>query len=174
MSGRLSFLSRLLLANFVLFLFLPFVSRAQQETVDAEECSLQIDKMLRKAKTFLGTPYVWAADGPDSFDCSGYVHYIYALAGIEVKRNSKQLSETGELVTLREIKKGDLVFFVSGTPPERDITHVGIAITDYDGESFRFIHANSSAGCVSISDFKESRFRNSYGGARRLFPCISE
>ncbi|MBP5541747.1 MAG: C40 family peptidase [Bacteroidales bacterium] len=119
----------------------------------------------------LGTPYVWAANGPDSFDCSGFVHYVYSYAGVDVKRNSKQLSETGTLVTLREIKKGDLVFFVSGVPPERDITHVGIAITDYDGKSFRFIHANSSAGCVSISEFDEPRFRNTYGGSRRLFPC---
>lgn len=159
-----------LLSILLLLWILPCYSFAQAEG-DSVRCTRRIDRMIRMAKSYLGTPYVWAANGPESFDCSGFVHYIYTGAGVEVKRNSKQLSETGTFVTLREIKKGDLVFFVSGDPPERDITHVGIVISDYDGKSFRFIHANRSAGCVSISEFSEPRFRNSYGGARRLFPC---
>lgn len=138
-------------------------------------CELKINKLIRHAKMFIGTPYVWAANGPDSFDCSGFVHYLYSYAGIDVKRNSKQLSQGGIYVPLRKVKKGDLVFFVSGTPPERDITHVGIVISDYDKKNndFRFIHANRGAGCVSIDNYKDSRFKNSYGGVRRYFDCLN-
>lgn len=149
------------------------VSIYAQTASDSLACSLKVDRIIRTAKGFLGTPYVWAANGPDSFDCSGFVHYIYATVGVDVKRQSKQLSETGDEIPYRKARKGDLVFFVSGTPPERDITHVGIIISDYDSKSdgFRFIHANRSSGCVSINELSESRFRNSYGGVRRVMPC---
>ena len=156
--------------SLILSIGLPTISRAQSQQ-DSVECSVLIDKLIRYAKGFIGTPYQWGSDGPDSFDCSGYVHYIFHAIGYEVKRNSKQLSETGIKVNLREIKKGDLVFFVSGVFPDRDITHVGIAITDYENNNFRFIHANKTDGKVSINEYRETRFYNSYGGARRIIPC---
>lgn len=142
--------------------------------MDSLECVFSVDRMIRYAERFQGAPYVWAADGPDSFDCSGFVHFVYAYAGYAVKRNSKQLSSEGRDISIIEVKKGDLVFFVSGTPPDRDISHVGIAITDYDPQTrnFKFIHANKRDNCVAISNYNEQRFRNSSGGARRVIPCL--
>lgn len=146
---------------------------ASQEVSDSLMCELRVDRMIREALRYIGTPYVWAADGPDAFDCSGFVHFIFGFAGFEVKRQSKQLSETGMSVTYMDARRGDLVFFVSGTPPERDITHVGIIISDYDKKTdgFRFVHANRSSGCVSINNFNEPRFRNTYWGVRRIILC---
>lgn len=182
------FFSLLLLFQFT-FIFHVAIAQVSEETdfyqveeesikskYDSVECKLKINKLIRQAKSFLGVPYVWAANGPDSFDCSGFVHYLYSNAGINVKRNSKLLSEGGTYVALRNVKKGDLVFFVSGIPPERDISHVGIVISDYDPQTnnFRFIHANMGAGCVSIDDYNVSKFKNSYGGARRYFECLNE
>ncbi len=159
---------------FSLILILASFCAQSQESFDSVDCEIMVDCMIRKAVSFLGTPYVWAANGPDSFDCSGFVHYVYGTAGIQVKRNSKLLSEEGFAISTPEIQKGDLVFFVSGTPPERDITHVGIAISSYDYETrnFQFIHANSSDGCVAISNYNEPRFIKSYWGARRVVPCL--
>lgn len=149
-------------------------SAEENSLMDSLECVFAIDRMIRFAERFQGVPYVWAANGPDSFDCSGFVHYVYSHAGYKVKRNSKLLSQEGRDIAIVEVKKGDLVFFVSGVPPERDVSHVGIAISDYDPETrnFQFIHANKRDNCVAISNYNEQRFRNSSGGARRVIACL--
>ena len=72
---------------------------------------------------------------------------------------------------LTNIKRGDMVFFVSGEAPNRTISHVGIAITDYDNGDFKFIHASSGNGCVCVSCFKDSNYQVTYGGARRVILC---
>lgn len=158
----------------MVFLFSLSAEAQHVDQKDSLECVFSINRMILFAERFQGVPYVWGADGPSSFDCSGFVHYVYAHAGYQVKRNSKQLSQEGHDISIVEVKKGDLVFFVSGVPPERDISHVGIAITDYDPNThnFQFIHANRSDNCVAISNYNEPRFRNSSGGARRLIPCL--
>ena len=145
-----------------------------QDDMDSLDCVFSVDRMIRFAERFQGVPYVWAANGPNSFDCSGFVHYVYSHAGYKVKRNSKQLSMEGREIAIVEVRKGDLIFFASGEPPERDITHVGIAISDYDPatRNFLFIHANKRDDCVAISNYNEQRFRNSFGGARRIIPCL--
>lgn len=43
----------------------------------------------------LGDPYVWAAAGPDSFDCSGLVQYAFAAAGIDLPHSSRMQSTSG-------------------------------------------------------------------------------
>lgn len=156
--------------------FLPHANAQSHTEEDSLDCIFAIDRMIRYAERFQGTPYVWAANGPDSFDCSGFVHFVYSHAGYNVKRNSKQLSLEGREIAIVEVKKGDLIFFASGVPPERDITHVGIAISNYDPASrnFQFIHANMRDACVAISNYNEKRFRNSFGGARRIITCLDD
>ena len=132
----------------------------------------QIDKMIRYAKSFVGTPYVWAANGPDSFDCSGFVRFVYEYIGYNLPRKSRKQSEVGQRQTIHTARKGDLIFFVSGDTPPIEITHVGIIITDSDKNGdFQFIHANRGARCVSISNFSERYFQTHYGGCRRIIQC---
>ncbi|MFZ1300853.1 MAG: NlpC/P60 family protein, partial [Leptotrichiaceae bacterium] len=47
------------------------------------------EKIIDFAKTKLGSPYVWGATGPNSFDCSGFVGYVYQkTAGLVLPRVS--------------------------------------------------------------------------------------
>lgn len=154
---------------------IQFQSFAQdQREIDSLDCIFTVDRLIRYAEQYQGCPYVWAANGPDYFDCSGFVHYVFDHFGYNVKRNSKQLSMEGRELSIVEVRKGDLIFFFSGEPPERDVTHVGIAISDYDPKTlnFQFIHANKRDNCVAISNYNEPRFRNSSGCARRVIPCL--
>ena len=41
------------------------------------------DRLIREAYKHLGKPYVWAAFGPDRFDCSGYVAYCLRNSGVQ-------------------------------------------------------------------------------------------
>jgi cell wall-associated NlpC family hydrolase len=69
-----------------------------------------------------GKPYVWAAAGPGSFDCSGLMQYAYGAAGISLPHSSLGQSRMGTPVSRNALQPGDLVFFYS------PVSHVGMYI----------------------------------------------
>jgi len=77
---------------------------------------------LRYALEKVGDPYVWAAAGPNEFDCSGLVVWAYAQEGISLPHYTGDLWNIGEHVSENDLQPGDLVFFYA------DISHVGIYI----------------------------------------------
>jgi cell wall-associated NlpC family hydrolase len=77
---------------------------------------------LRWALTRIGDPYVWAAAGPDAFDCSGLVVWAYGQIGISLEHFTGDLWNEVVHVPYSELEPGDLVFFYA------DISHVGIYI----------------------------------------------
>ncbi|MCW2700893.1 MAG: Cell wall-associated hydrolase, invasion-associated protein [Blastococcus sp.] len=87
-----------------------------------------------------GKPYVWAAAGPGSFDCSGLVQYAYAAAGISLPHSSRMQAVVGQAVSRDELQPGDLVAFYS------PISHIGIYIGDG-----QMVHAPSSGDVVKVS-----------------------
>jgi cell wall-associated NlpC family hydrolase len=78
---------------------------------------------LRHALTRLGYPYVWAAAGPDAFDCSGLVVWAFAQEGISLPHVTGSLWNLGVHVPESDLQPGDLVFFFGED-------HVGIYIGD--------------------------------------------
>lgn len=90
----------------------------------------------------VGKPYVWAAGGPGSFDCSGLTSYAYAQVGVSIPHQSQQqynlVARKGHLVyDIGSLKPGDLVFWGNGGSASA-IYHVGI----YIGGG-RYVHASS-------------------------------
>lgn len=75
---------------------------------------------IRAAMTKLGQPYVWAAAGPDTFDCSGLVRWAFGKAGLPLLHFTGFQWNEGRLVAPRDVLPGDLVLFY------RDVSHVGI------------------------------------------------
>ncbi|MEK6263954.1 MAG: NlpC/P60 family protein, partial [Clostridium sp.] len=110
--------------------------------------------VIAYAKTFLGTPYVYGATGPNSFDCSGFVQYVYRHFGVTTGRTTGNQINHGQYVSRSNLQPGDLVFFGSGTPH-----HVGI----YLGNN-SYIHAPHTGDVVKISILT----RNDYLSARRV------
>ena len=104
------------------------------------------DVLIALAKSKLGSPYVYANAGPDSFDCSGFVYYLFNENNIDIPRTSIAQSKIGSKITRDEIKRGDLVFF--DTSLKGHVNHSGIYLGDG-----KFIHASSGkANSVTISD----------------------
>lgn len=104
------------------------------------------DVLIALAKSKLGSPYVYAKAGPDSFDCSGFVYYLFNKNDIDIPRTSIAQSKIGSKITRDEIKRGDLVFF--DTSLKGHVNHSGIYLGDG-----KFIHASSGkANSVTISD----------------------
>lgn len=79
---------------------------------------------LEFAKAQLGEPYVFGADGPDSWDCSGLTMQAWAAAGVSLPHSARMQYDASPHVSRSELRPGDLVFFYS------DISHVGIYAGD--------------------------------------------
>ena len=102
---------------------------------------------------YLGTPYVWAGSSPSGFDCSGFVMYVFAKAGVSLPHSSRMQYGYGRAVSRSALEPGDLVFFYN------PIHHVAI----YIGGG-QMIHAAGTGKDVRIS----SVWTSSYTGARRI------
>ena len=104
------------------------------------------------ARSRIGCPYVWAASGPNAFDCSGLAMWCYGKVGISLPHSSSEQYHSGQHVSRKDLQPGDLVFF--GSP----IHHVGIYIGGGD-----MIEAPYTGARVRVA----SAFRGDYAGACR-------
>jgi hypothetical protein len=75
---------------------------------------------IRAAMTKLGHPYVWAAAGPDTFDCSGLVRWAYGKAGLALLHYTGYQWNQGRRVPARDVLPGDLILFY------KSLSHIGI------------------------------------------------
>ena len=88
--------------------------------------NVPVDGLIDWLKQQLGKPYVWAAEGPNSYDCSGLVQAAFKRYGVNLPRVSVDQATTGQAVSKSDIRPGDLVFSNWGRGKN---THVGIAVS---------------------------------------------
>ena len=98
--------------------------------------------VVRAAMSKLGAPYVWAAAGPNAFDCSGFTMWAWSQVGVSLPHSSSMQYSVLPKVSMSEIQPGDLIFSYS------PIHHVGI----YIGGG-KFIHSPHSGDVVKITAF---------------------
>ena len=136
---------------------------SSSNTNSSTSTSSTVDKVISLAKSLLGKAYVWGAQGPSTFDCSGYTYYVMKnAANITLPRVSKDQSTYGTYVSKSNLKEGDLVFFDTDGDNDGNVSHVGI----YLGNN-QFIHASSSKGKVVISEMS-TYYTKAYVNARRV------
>jgi cell wall-associated NlpC family hydrolase len=109
-------------------------------------------KAIQYALAQLGDRYVWGADGPDGFDCSGLTMAAWSRAGVSLPHSSGQQYASGDKIPRSELEPGDLVYFYS------PISHVGI----YLGNG-RMVHAPNPGRRVEIASISQMP----YTGATR-------
>ena len=103
--------------------------------------------ILKEAEKYIGFPYVWGGSSPStSFDCSGFVSYVYNQCGWSFGRLGAQ-GLCNISTRTSSPKPGDLVFF-TGTYDTPGISHVGIYVGDgwmlHCGDPIGYANLNSS------------------------------
>ncbi|PEH08639.1 hypothetical protein CP354_02500 [Lactobacillus sp. UMNPBX3] len=68
-------------------------------------------QVVALARQQIGKPYVWGATGPNSFDCSGLVQYVYRQVGVNLPRTTTQQEYCGHAVSFNNLQPGDLMFW---------------------------------------------------------------
>lgn len=85
------------------------------------------------AARYTGVPYVYGGTSPSGWDCSGYVSYVYAQAGINIPRSSSGIRAAGTVVSASEARPGDIIWHPG---------HVGI----YAGNGTMYDAGSPSSG----------------------------
>ncbi|MBB6345730.1 NlpC/P60 family protein [Nonomuraea muscovyensis] len=98
-------------------------------------------------------PYVWGAEGPGSYDCSGLVMAAYQRVGISLPHYTGSQWTAGRHISKEELRAGDLVFFYN------DLHHVGI----YLGGGL-MVHAPRTGDVVRVASIA----RRPFAGAVRV------
>ena len=103
-------------------------------------------KIASLAQTYIGIPYRFGGASPsEGFDCSGLIHYVFKLLGINVPRTSREQAAYSRNIPLVSAQPGDILFFEMAA--KKGVSHAGI----YLGNG-RFVHAPKTGRTVSIAD----------------------
>lgn len=129
----------------------------------------QLTAALKAAVSKLGRPYVWGAEGPDTFDCSGLVQWAYGQAGVRMPRVTHQQWVTGPQVpSLAQAQPGDLLFWRNDPTNPDYISHVAIywgngkmLHAPHTGDVVKIVPVNTRnlAGIVRVSPIAAARVR---------------
>ena len=122
-----------------------------------------LQKMVKKLQ---GSPYVWAEEGPNNFDCSGFTYYMYGSMGINIPRVARHQAKVGKRIKADKLQYGDLIFFATSKRSRSKITHVGL----YLGDGW-FTHASTVKHEVIYSNlFSSPYYKKRLRVCRRYLP----
>ncbi|MDW4907864.1 NlpC/P60 family protein [Streptomyces sp. ADMS] len=88
------------------------------------KATAQGKKAVEFATDQIGKPYVWGAEGPDSFDCSGMTSAAWAAAGVPIPRTSQQQWAQLPRVDIQDMRPGDLIVYFD------DASHIAMYVGD--------------------------------------------
>ncbi|MFD5032699.1 NlpC/P60 family protein [Streptomyces sp. NPDC058220] len=128
-------------------------SRASRATSRADlgnsvPASQRASAAFAAAQGKIGTPYVYGASGPGSFDCSGLTSWAYAQAGVSIPRTSESQANAGTRIGMSQLQQGDLVLFYG------DLHHVGF----YAGNG-QVLHAPKPGASVRYESINNMPFQ---------------
>lgn len=130
-----------------------------QETLDADP---SFAALMEEATKYIGYPYVWGGASPEtSFDCSGFVSYVFTNSGVynTGRLGAKGLRSLCRTVPDDQAKPGDIVFFEGTMGADvAGITHCGI----YVGNGM-MLHCGNPIGYADLSDAYWQTHFHSFG-----------
>ncbi len=142
----------------------PYVRKKRHSSPLAVFGTRTNSKTIRVAKRYLGRRYVWGAEGPNSFDCSGFTQYVMRKSrGVSIPRLSRKQAYYGRYITRSHLRPGDLIFFDTSHRRRGYVNHVGIYIGNH-----KFIHASSARHRVVITSLDRPFYSARFKWGRRI------
>lgn len=118
------------------------------------------ERILTKAKEFLGTPYGFGNKNKDLTDCSGFTQQVFNQLGVKLPRSAAEQAQYGEKISLEDIQIGDLLFYRTY---KDEPSHVGI----YAGNG-QIIHASFKSRQVQFDSIEKGYYKQRFMYAKRL------
>ncbi len=117
--------------------------------------------LVLTALSYMERPYQFGANELYRLDCSAFVQRVFMANGIRMPRTTEEQYKVGKVVSLAELREGDLLFF---STYKKGPSHVGI----YIGNG-KMVHASESTG-VTVSRIDEPYWRGRFLLAKRVLP----
>lgn len=128
-------------AKLILLAALPLLFLAPGRAAAASIADAR-NAVVRGTLNYLNTPYLWGGMHRDTgMDCSAFAKQVYADAGLQLPRASREQYARTRRLAPAEVLPGDLVFFAMKSPGTARVDHVGI----YVGKGY-FVHASFTNG----------------------------
>lgn len=128
-------------------------------------------RITDEALLHLDKPYVYATTGPNTFDCSGFVYFLFdKIEDIQLKRSAYDQGydeEYEKIGSIDDLREGDVVFFNTNKYDSDLCDHSGL----YLGEG-NFIHCSSAKEKVIISTLIEGYYNERFAWGRRIKEVI--
>ncbi|WP_340077697.1 C40 family peptidase [Leptobacterium sp. I13] len=122
-------------------------------------------KIIGTALSFNGIPYLYGGTTSKGMDCSGLIYTSFKENNVNIQRTSSLMATEGKRIKVKEVKKGDLLFF-NTNKNHNNINHVGLVVSA-NGNDIKFIHATTSRG-VLVSSLNEGYWSSAFVEARRV------
>lgn len=123
------------------------------------------EKIVDYAMKFEGVRYKYGGTDKRGMDCSGLVTTAFSHEDISLPRSSSDIALVGDWVDIKEVQKGDLLFFATNGK-SRKISHVAL-VTQVNQGQIEFIHSSTSAGVI-VSSLAEKYWYFAFVQARRV------
>ena len=134
-------------------------SFGQDEFLGKWKSTNEMQRLIKKATGFLGSPYRLGGNSKRGIDCSALVQKVYGSFNVKLPRVARDQSKVGVEVDINELVEGDLVFFHTN----RSFGHVGIYIGNNE-----FIHASSKSKRVRIDSMDHPFYQERFQRAVRI------
>ena len=133
--------------------------------VKTSKSKSKAQNIIDYAEDFKGVRYKWGGTTKAGMDCSGLIYESFRAYNVTLPRISRDMAKRGSKIALKNVHKGDLLFFKTGNR-RNAINHVGL-IVSIKNNDIEFIHATSSKG-VMTSWINETYWHKAFYEARRV------
>ncbi|PQJ21144.1 C40 family peptidase [Tenacibaculum sp. SG-28] len=123
------------------------------------------DKITWTAVSYKGTPYRYGGTTKKGMDCSGLIYTSFKERNRDIPRTSGEMYKYGKPITLKNVQRGDLLFFITSKKRGR-INHVGL-VTSIKNKTVYFIHSTTSKGVI-VSNMEQPYWKRTFVKAKRV------
>ncbi|MCK0157351.1 C40 family peptidase [Cellulophaga sp. F20128] len=132
---------------------------------EESEANQTADQIINSALAFSGVPYKFGGTTKKGMDCSGLLFVAFGENDVPLPRVSYHMANEGKQIRVRDVAKGDLLFFKT-TKSGKRINHVGLVVA-IDDDDIKFIHSSSSRGVI-VSSLREGFWNSAFIKATRV------
>lgn len=114
-----------------------------------------IDSIINLGKKYLNKPYRYKENNNWTFDCSGFLSFLFYSYGYEIPRSSSEISNKVKTISINESKKGDVLLFKGRDITKNRVGHVALVIENDNG-NIKMLH--SCRRGIKIDDYPDSGY----------------